>query len=370
MSSASSRNREIRLDGRSALRILDAAYRLDLDEDAWLDGLTDALAPTIDLGSGVHAFLFDVGGELSHPRLHGGDPEWASSWRTVWWETLMKPMDASTLSAIASSGPLAYTRDIFATTSSAVPTFEDLLDSVGASRVDEGLPQNVARYPDSLNFIAHDLSGRGVGFCANRARLSEGPPASASVEVAGLIAAHLAAAIRLRSRRDAERSAIHAADVVLSDRGEVLDVREGARLDAQLDALRDAARTVVYSKKRSAEDGDGRASLALWQVLFSKAFSVVDVYEQDGHRYLVAKRNRPELRGDVATSLTRREREVVGLLARGHSNKLIAYELALSASTVANHIASASRKLGVGSVRELILAAVSAPSAERRGERS
>jgi len=54
-----------------------------------------------------------------------------------------------------------------------------------------------------------------------------------------------------------------------------------------------------------------------------------------------------------ATELTRREREVVELAARGYTNKLIASETAIGERTVETHLASAYRKLGVRSRIEL-----------------
>lgn len=355
MPDSSSRPRELRLDGRRALGVLDAAYRLDLDEDAWLDGLTGAIAPAIDEGSGVHAFFVERG-RLSGPRLHGGDPAWAASWREVWWEALIEPMDVATIDSLSNFGPLSYTRDLYAATARSVPTFDLLLGSVGASQLDEGLPPSVGRYPDSLNLVAIDVCARGVAICANRERRSEEPPAAAAVERAGLLAAHVAAAIRLRALRPAERSILDSSDVVLSDRGAVVDVRPGAELDSRLDELRHAAQTVVRSRRESGDDADGRASLALWQVLFAKTFSVVDVFERDGRRYLVANRNRPAPKSALARLLTPRELQVVTLVRRGRSNKLIGYELGIEPSTVANHLASASEKLGVHGTRELIAA--------------
>jgi DNA-binding NarL/FixJ family response regulator len=51
--------------------------------------------------------------------------------------------------------------------------------------------------------------------------------------------------------------------------------------------------------------------------------------------------------GGLDTSrLTRREREVVVSVARGRTNKAIAYELGLGVSTVSWYLASAMRKLG------------------------
>jgi DNA-binding NarL/FixJ family response regulator len=51
-------------------------------------------------------------------------------------------------------------------------------------------------------------------------------------------------------------------------------------------------------------------------------------------------------RRDVATDLTRRERDVFGLLTAGCTNKEIAAELWLAESTVKNHVASIYRKTG------------------------
>jgi len=57
---------------------------------------------------------------------------------------------------------------------------------------------------------------------------------------------------------------------------------------------------------------------------------------------------------DPATSLSKREREVIELLARGKSNSEIAKALFISVSTVRNHLANAYSKIGVSSARETV----------------
>jgi len=54
-------------------------------------------------------------------------------------------------------------------------------------------------------------------------------------------------------------------------------------------------------------------------------------------------------RGPAPTSLTQREREVVGLLVQGLSNKEIGHRLGIEVVTVALHLRSVYRKLGVTS---------------------
>jgi FixJ family two-component response regulator len=53
-------------------------------------------------------------------------------------------------------------------------------------------------------------------------------------------------------------------------------------------------------------------------------------------------------------SLTPRERDVMELVVEGKSNKLIAWELGLSAKTVEAHRAHLMEKMGVGSVADLV----------------
>ena len=73
--------------------------------------------------------------------------------------------------------------------------------------------------------------------------------------------------------------------------------------------------------------------------------------DSDGRRFILAHRNdpdAPDIRG-----LTLRERQVVAYVALGHANKVIAYELGLTISTVASHLARARLKLGLRSLEAL-----------------
>jgi two-component system, NarL family, response regulator LiaR len=56
--------------------------------------------------------------------------------------------------------------------------------------------------------------------------------------------------------------------------------------------------------------------------------------------------------------LTRREREVLGLIASGHSNKRIAFELGISEKTVKTHVGHLFAKLGVTDRTQAALLAV------------
>jgi len=61
---------------------------------------------------------------------------------------------------------------------------------------------------------------------------------------------------------------------------------------------------------------------------------------------------------EVGADLTEREREILALLAKGWSNRIIASELFLSLNTIRNHIQSILRKLGSHSKLEAVATAV------------
>ena len=69
-----------------------------------------------------------------------------------------------------------------------------------------------------------------------------------------------------------------------------------------------------------------------WKVLVEHRWSLLDHFDRDGRRFVLACRNAPAALGGEL--LTPRERQVVLLAARGHSNKLIGYELGIATSVV------------------------------------
>lgn len=72
-----------------------------------------------------------------------------------------------------------------------------------------------------------------------------------------------------------------------------------------------------------------------------------------------AEGTRPPQRGrPTVVGLSKREREVLQLLAEGHPNRVVAERLKLSVKTVETHRARIMRKLGVESLAELVRYAV------------
>ncbi len=162
------------------------------------------------------------------------------------------------------------------------------------------------------------------------------------------IAAHIAAGLRLR------RAAPSLADeAVLDASGNVHDARGAATEKEARAELHDAVRAAERARG-SLRKRDPEAALEIWRGLVAGRWSLVDRFEADGRRFVVAHPNAPN--APDPRGLTERERQVAGYVALGHSNKLIAYELGISASTVGVLASRAAAKLGVKSRASLAAA--------------
>jgi DNA-binding CsgD family transcriptional regulator len=197
---------------------------------------------------------------------------------------------------------------------------------------------------DAFYCIALDSEGRGLVLSTLLSRpqqLTRGIRSRWS-----LLGAHLAAADRLRRKPPDERQD----DCILSPGGRV-EHAEGAatgiRAREQLRAAvvaRDKARTRAV---RSSPD----EALALWRGLVSGQWSLLDRFESDGRRYVVARRNEPVPTNPMA--LTLRERQILGHLLQGDALKVAAYALGIDVSTVSATAKTLLLKLGVRDVSEL-----------------
>ena len=179
-------------------------------------------------------------------------------------------------------------------------------------------------------------------------------PSRAERSLWSRVAAHLGAGARLRGAIAARSDAADisaGAEAVLSPSGKLEHGLAPATAPRMRDSLRRAAIAIDRARTRAGR-ADANAALDLWQGLVAGRWSLVDRFDSDGRRFLVARRNDPDVPDPRA--LTRRERQVLAYAAMGQPLKLIAYALGLSVSTIALYRGRAMRKLGLTSTAEVV----------------
>jgi DNA-binding CsgD family transcriptional regulator len=179
------------------------------------------------------------------------------------------------------------------------------------------------------------------------------------------VAAHIAAGLRIRRRLASDEARLADADAVLSVDGDVAHAVGTARLKESRESLRHAVRALDRARGRLRMNDSERAVLD-WKVLVEHRWSLLDHFDRDGKRYVLACRNAPSA---LASALfTPRERQVVLLATAGHSNKLIGYELGIATSTVGVLLSRAAARLGVKSRRALVAACLQGKRRELSAE--
>jgi DNA-binding CsgD family transcriptional regulator len=208
---------------------------------------------------------------------------------------------------------------------------------------------------DALGLSAVDPDGQGAMIAvplAERTKL-----AGAVRERWQMVGAHLAAGYRLRRRLRRAQSST---------------VESGLPLDAE--ALLDPTQFAIKEATGEAEGGDARRALReaavladrargamrrtrpkealqIWTSLIRGRWSLVDWFDSDDRRFVVALRNAPELKDP--RGLTDRESQVATFAALGDSGTLIAYRIGISRARVSVLLKRAMRKLGLSTRKEL-----------------
>jgi len=196
---------------------------------------------------------------------------------------------------------------------------------------------------DELIVNAQDPSRIGCVLAVPMRR--QGPLSPGEAHRWGCLAAHFATAFRIR--RQLEGTAVPmdrqpTSEAVLDPDGRL----QHAELPAQSHRARSALRQAVQALDRargSLRRENPEDAVAYWQALVAGRWSLLDHFDSDGRRFVVAHRNDPS--APDSRGLTLRERQVLAYEALGHSNKVIAYELGLSLSSVSTHLARGRAKL-------------------------
>jgi DNA-binding CsgD family transcriptional regulator len=317
------------------LAIVEAAYRVDAPDDVWLKDLAEAARPYLDHGFGVAAFEF--------VRPEGGLPDILQSFRLGIPPALEEVYDIAFRTMDPEIRQRPFILGPCVTGSELMGMGEEFREHPHMKRY----AQRVGMV-DSIWVTAAEPSGKGCGFHAGMRDIQWASPVQK--ERWGRLAAHLSTAVRLRHRLKA-RSVATPPSAVFDPGGKVHEATSGAQ---EASALEDLQRAVITLEKvrgpmrRDAPD----TALACWKTLVQGRWSLVEQLEHDGRRYILARENEPVATGSAA--LTERERQILGYAKLGHDNKLIAYELGISHSTVRVLLSRAAKKLGVRTRAELL----------------
>jgi DNA-binding CsgD family transcriptional regulator len=323
-----------------AIAVVEAAYELEAPERRWMQSLVEHTIPLVPTARRGVAYVMDASVPTNirygMPVAVGFDANFA--------QTLFDSLRAEPL--MATLVPRMARRK--------VSTASELFGKDGISGTPMGNHILASGASDAFGCVALDAAGQGIVVSTDLPRLTLLRRAVRSRWE--LLGAHVAAAHRLRARAaSTERD-----DCVAAPGGRILHA-EG---DAQSRDARDSLRNAVVARDRARTRtvrADPDQALALWPGLVSGRWSLVDRFESDGRRYVVARRNEPRPKSPFA--LTLREQQVLGHLLQGDSVKLTAYALGRSPSTVSETARTLLLKLGVRSVADLIaLAAQGTPS--------
>jgi DNA-binding CsgD family transcriptional regulator len=310
------------------LEIIEAIYREEKNERAWIDGILDAAKPVVDEGLGVVGFPFEAGPngfDVPFQRVTGAGKGLGPD--------LMRAVTAT----IKDDDRVqkSYRAVLCATGSE-----ENHLDREGFKLM---RPLGIQ---DSIGMVGVATNGSGVCLVALLPKITKLKPAVRAR--LSRVAAHLGVGQRYRRLlKKNESEAIFDANAKLVHAEGDATTREAraalTRAVVSLDRARGKQRRI---------DPDG--ALEAWKGLVDARWSLVDQFENDGKRFIVARENEPI--SPPLAALSKRERQIAGYLAIGHTSKLIAYELGISDSTVRVLIHRAMRRLNVKTQRDLAAA--------------
>jgi len=316
-----------------AIAIVEAAYNLEGDDRAWLTRVLEQAAPRLDRGFGVNASIFDPRSGIDESTII--TLGMSDEMHAVLLEGSRTFPDLARRMYVPHAVIATATQNLGLTEAEALafPPFARRLHPMGVR--------------DLLGVLAISPNG---GVCALSAPIPDvRRPSKKEVTRWGMLTAHIAAAARLRRAIAALPHLSSGAEAILSASGGVAHAEPSSQGVGARESLRRAARAI--DRARSKARANEEEALGLWQGLVAGRWSLLGHFDTDGHRFLVARRNDPQV-GDPC-ALTLRERQVLAYVGMGHSIKLIAYTLGLSMGSVSGTRTRAMRKLGLRTQADL-----------------
>lgn len=308
-------------------RLVDQFYADEPDEGRWMEGIGEAAEEAFDaLGPvQVSTLRLEPTGRPVPERYigHGADVAWR----------FHEVAAVDHLRRLYFSGPVTLGRQV--------------LRKANDVEVDEVVRETMmhAGCVDVCGLIGHDTNG---GIVTLALGVRELPLPRQTRSTLTRLAGHLGTAFRLRRRRGGPAAALLHRDRGRWALGELAEGKQESVGDRSV--LERAALAFDRAKNRVASDPD--AALGYWKAMVEGKWTLVERFESDGRRVLLARPNEPKVA--QLRALTAPELKVVALAALNHSAKLISYELGYAESTTSGLLASALGKLGLRHRSELV----------------
>lgn len=318
--------------------MIEAAYRTDLTTEQWLTELASISLRHWQAAAGAfsaHAFVYSITDqdtvEIESSVMVGKFSEHQQLFNSV-------PPNL----------PPSYVRQTFARLPTAMATTSG--DATARAQAREALATLYKPFGTRDIFVVNGLDPTRRGVYVNAQVAEDTKLSRRQLATWTRVSAHLAAGYRLRRSTQPAGG-----EAIVTPSGRVEHAEEPAKSPLALHQLHEAAIAIDRARTKR-QRADDFVATELWQALVAGRWTLVDWIDRDGRRFYIARQNDPHVAKLHALSV--RERQVIGYAILGHSNKLIAYELGVSPSTVANHLATAAAKLGVRSRAALVKAAV------------
>jgi DNA-binding CsgD family transcriptional regulator len=325
----------------TAIDLIEFVYDLDVPKKEWIPSLLEVGLPLFDHGYGVLGMTYmrpPEGGMPTPSKFYqsGGPSDLPE--RMLMGSTLA---DEELLREVNRSG--------------VVTTL-----SAQAHRVPGGLEAfepHIAPAKDLLAITAVDPSGVGLSLSILLPEVTT--LTGKDREIWTMIGAHLVSGFRLRRYLEQARDALTKNTPLPNNAEAVLDPKKFEITDAVGPAadnttgefIREAARLIDKARGRLRRE-DPDEALEIWRALVEGRWSMVDWFDSDGRRFVLAHPNPPNLKDP--RGLSERERQVATYAALGESNKLVSYRLGFSQPKVSTTLKSAMHKLGVQTRPQLV----------------
>jgi len=312
--------------------VVEAAY-VPHTPRVWLEHVASTLTPLLDRGNGLLCYGFDAR-EMGVIQLEA--PVFAGAGVEVW---------GAMQGATEGLDPRAVRRTYLGSQ----PFGTVAQRFVGSTRriFSELAQRHYAPNGFSDLLVLHVVAGDRRG-CLFAAPLSRSLAASRKeITLWSRVAAHLRAgyASSLRHGDDVEAS-----DAILEPDGRILHASGFAKTPLGRETLRHVVRSAERARTSRARQDASRA-LDLWQELIAGRWTLIQRFDADGRRFLLARRNTDEVQRYV--QLTCREQEIAQRVLNGDSNKRIAHDLLVSEATISERLENMLSKLNLHSVGEL-----------------